>query len=487
MGTLFIGREEQSMACLEKRHCTKVIDSSIPSFQVENGNTLEDILNEYYNKPELLCGSNKYICAACGTNIKVDCGRWTRLESPHPPIVTIHLKLLQQGRKINKNIKFPLELNLTPFTTTKKRNENETRIENVNNEHYKNSEKDKNIENNQDAHLNEVASIGIHPSTDPSLLIKEQEQEQGNENNQLKEGQGNEINGKNEKSESIPIESNSCCSSMACQEAISVDNQINPSISSSSSPSSIDSVISSSSTSISISNSTLASSASTSTESSESQYELFALIEHIGMGIGGGHYVAYIRIGDSWYYFNDNSTVKKMTEEEVLGRQAYMLFYKMKGLPFVDSPSLLSIPSALIESPLPRKKEENAIIDNPSNVDSASSNPILNALIGKNDEIIEKGKEEEKKEKEIKSRDIEKNENVADVETDNIDWTSIPDIMGSNIQDYDAIKESDIIIDTNDFLNMRENNEGLGNEGKDGNEKLKKGNSKIDEILLGYL
>lgn len=57
-------------------------------------------------------------------------------------------------------------------------------------------------------------------------------------------------------------------------------------------------------------------------------YELKALVQHSG-GTGGGHYTAYRKVGDDWYYFND-SVHTKVTTEHVLkeSEKSYLVFYE---------------------------------------------------------------------------------------------------------------------------------------------------------------
>jgi ubiquitin C-terminal hydrolase len=43
--------------------------------------------------------------------------------------------------------------------------------------------------------------------------------------------------------------------------------------------------------------------------------------------MGGGHYTAYAKNDGSWYSFNDSS-VSKVSSNEVVSRDAYMLFYR---------------------------------------------------------------------------------------------------------------------------------------------------------------
>ena len=58
-----------------------------------------------------------------------------------------------------------------------------------------------------------------------------------------------------------------------------------------------------------------------------SVYGLYGVVCHSG-GMGGGHYVCYVRRGGgSWWYASD-SAVREATEGEVLKAQAYILFYQ---------------------------------------------------------------------------------------------------------------------------------------------------------------
>ena len=56
------------------------------------------------------------------------------------------------------------------------------------------------------------------------------------------------------------------------------------------------------------------------------RYELSAVLEHHGGTVHGGHYTAYVRARDAWWCVSD-SNVRKVKLEDVLGRQAYVLFY----------------------------------------------------------------------------------------------------------------------------------------------------------------
>jgi len=59
-------------------------------------------------------------------------------------------------------------------------------------------------------------------------------------------------------------------------------------------------------------------------------YSLYAIVVHSG-GMGGGHYIAYIKHNingkDRWFYASD-SHVRETDEADALRAQAYMLFYR---------------------------------------------------------------------------------------------------------------------------------------------------------------
>lgn len=54
-------------------------------------------------------------------------------------------------------------------------------------------------------------------------------------------------------------------------------------------------------------------------------YELSSVIVHKGK-IDSGHYISYSREGDDWFMFDDSKVVL-VSEAEVLGAEAYLLFY----------------------------------------------------------------------------------------------------------------------------------------------------------------
>uniref|UniRef100_A0A672QAV7 Ubiquitin carboxyl-terminal hydrolase n=1 Tax=Sinocyclocheilus grahami TaxID=75366 RepID=A0A672QAV7_SINGR len=71
-------------------------------------------------------------------------------------------------------------------------------------------------------------------------------------------------------------------------------------------------------------------------------YDLIAVSNHYG-GMGGGHYTGYgkNKVDGKWYYFDDSS-VSSATEDQIVTKAAYVLFYQRRD---ADTPSK-STPSA---------------------------------------------------------------------------------------------------------------------------------------------
>ncbi|KAI9150164.1 Ubiquitin carboxyl-terminal hydrolase [Paramyrothecium foliicola] len=59
-------------------------------------------------------------------------------------------------------------------------------------------------------------------------------------------------------------------------------------------------------------------------------YDLLSVVVHVGE-LDTGHYVSYCRVGDQWFKFNDHK-VQLASLSEVLGAQAYLLFYIIRSL-----------------------------------------------------------------------------------------------------------------------------------------------------------
>ena len=64
------------------------------------------------------------------------------------------------------------------------------------------------------------------------------------------------------------------------------------------------------------------------------QYELYAVICHIGPSSMSGHFVAYCRnrMDDKWYLYNDSIVTLCEKPKEYLNKMPYILFYKSKNL-----------------------------------------------------------------------------------------------------------------------------------------------------------
>ncbi|XP_051873896.1 ubiquitin carboxyl-terminal hydrolase 4 isoform X2 [Pristis pectinata] len=75
-------------------------------------------------------------------------------------------------------------------------------------------------------------------------------------------------------------------------------------------------------------------------------YDLVAVSNHYG-GMGGGHYTAYAKnkIDGQWYYFDDSS-VSGASEDQIVTKAAYVLFYQRR-----DSYSHYDSPSASLSTP----------------------------------------------------------------------------------------------------------------------------------------
>ncbi|KAI8973886.1 hypothetical protein BDB01DRAFT_807992 [Pilobolus umbonatus] len=87
------------------------------------GNTLLDCLDRY-TQPERL-GSNEYSCSKCGNTFQ-EATKQLSIKSI-PPVLSIQLKRFEHGTSTNKietKIKFPMDLDLTPYTCSKRKSGN---------------------------------------------------------------------------------------------------------------------------------------------------------------------------------------------------------------------------------------------------------------------------------------------------------------------------------------------------------------------------
>ena len=62
-------------------------------------------------------------------------------------------------------------------------------------------------------------------------------------------------------------------------------------------------------------------------KSSDGKYRLLGAVNHSG-GLGGGHYTAYVRKNENWYYISD-SYYKESNLKSALNADAYLVFYEL--------------------------------------------------------------------------------------------------------------------------------------------------------------
>ncbi|XP_068914440.1 ubiquitin carboxyl-terminal hydrolase nonstop [Tenebrio molitor] len=60
---------------------------------------------------------------------------------------------------------------------------------------------------------------------------------------------------------------------------------------------------------------------------SDNRYSLFAVINHLGNSINAGHYTAYVRQLQDYWYKCDDHVITRATLKEVLDSEGYLLFY----------------------------------------------------------------------------------------------------------------------------------------------------------------
>ncbi|XP_041047706.1 ubiquitin carboxyl-terminal hydrolase 4 isoform X2 [Carcharodon carcharias] len=93
-------------------------------------------------------------------------------------------------------------------------------------------------------------------------------------------------------------------------------------------------------------------------------YDLVAVTNHYG-GMGGGHYTAYAKnkIDGQWYYFDDSS-VSGASEDQIVTKAAYVLFYQRRdpNSHYNSSSASLSTPAA--ENGENRKNEDDKMDTN---------------------------------------------------------------------------------------------------------------------------
>merc|ERR1712029_1171812 len=75
-------------------------------------------------------------------------------------------------------------------------------------------------------------------------------------------------------------------------------------------------------------------------EGDETTYELYGVCNHHGQGLQGGHYTAYCRnpTDGHWYFFDDVNT-RRISESDIVTKDAYILFYQKSSLSASSSSS----------------------------------------------------------------------------------------------------------------------------------------------------
>eukprot|EP00659_Diplonema_papillatum_P000118 gene118-178_t len=72
---------------------------------------------------------------------------------------------------------------------------------------------------------------------------------------------------------------------------------------------------------------------------SAEQYELYAVVVHLGRGTQSGHYIAFVKPSNGLWYCCDDEAIRQVSVDLVLQQQAYLLFYKRISPPCGGPPS----------------------------------------------------------------------------------------------------------------------------------------------------
>lgn len=59
------------------------------------------------------------------------------------------------------------------------------------------------------------------------------------------------------------------------------------------------------------------------------KYNIFALIVHTGRSIKAGHYIAFVKRFNKWFFCDDES-VRETNENKILVDNSYLLFYRQE-------------------------------------------------------------------------------------------------------------------------------------------------------------
>ncbi|KAK9866536.1 hypothetical protein WJX84_011697 [Apatococcus fuscideae] len=76
-------------------------------------------------------------------------------------------------------------------------------------------------------------------------------------------------------------------------------------------------------------------------------YNLYALIVHHGRSVSSGHYIAYVKAPNGYWWLCDDTNLKQVSERVVFQQQAFLLFYARKTpAPLLDCPAAAATPTA---------------------------------------------------------------------------------------------------------------------------------------------
>ncbi|KAI8929845.1 hypothetical protein BC831DRAFT_442317 [Entophlyctis helioformis] len=114
--------------------------------------------------------------------------------------------------------------------------------------------------------------------------------------------------------------------------------------------------------------------------SSQTMYDLFAVLVHSGSSCHSGHYFSFVKAPDgNWYCMND-SQVRPVSEKTVLSQSAYMLFYvhrtSSQGLATIPTPRLGSDHAPEKAQPQPQTDSHRKQALPPATATDASRNRV---------------------------------------------------------------------------------------------------------------
>lgn len=99
-------------------------------------------------------------------------------------------------------------------------------------------------------------------------------------------------------------------------------------------------------------------------------FELFGLVEHLGSGLGGGHYIAYVRAPNAVWHVADDSRVTPVSFERVKSAKPYLLFFLKKQAEVVAS-----VQSSAVPQPVQAVMPSAALQSAPVVISSAATQP----------------------------------------------------------------------------------------------------------------